>query len=139
MRGIDGHPGFGLAERMHRRLALAISLVVVASLLAWWLWRTKRVGAPTTIKEASNAAVISGDAPDPTGASNSAPTNVYAHNLMLRKGPTGFRVYVRWLRGQMARTSRNVNPSFDDPESFFIDVKKRRRSHQRRRPGKFSQ
>ena len=42
---------------------------------------------------------------------------------MLRKGSTGFRVYVRWLRGQMARTSRTVNPSFDEPESFFIDVK----------------
>src|SRR6202011_1667110 len=76
-----------------------------------------------TIKEASNAVVISGNTPSTTGASNSAPTNVYAHNLMLRKGSTGFRIYVRWLRGQMARTSRNVNPSFDDPESFFIDVK----------------
>ncbi len=42
---------------------------------------------------------------------------------MLRKGSTGFRVYVRWLRGQMARTSRNVNPSFDEPDSFVLDVK----------------
>jgi len=100
-----------------------MSLVAVVSLFAWWLWCTKHVAAPTTIKEASKAVVISGDASDTTGASNSAPTNVYAHNLMLRKGPTGFRIYVRWLRGQMARTSRNVNPSFDDPESFFIDVK----------------
>ncbi len=25
--------------------------------------------------------------------------------------------------GQMARTHRNVNPSFDDPESFSIDIK----------------
>ncbi len=41
---------------------------------------------------------------------------------MLRKGPS-FRVYVRWLRGQLARTRANVNPSFDDPESFFIDIK----------------
>src|SRR6202163_5028272 len=107
---------------MRRRPALGISLVVVVALLAWWLWRAKRVAA-ATIKEASSAVVISGNTPSATGASNSAPTNVYAHNLMLRKGPTGFRIYVRWLRGQMARTSRNVNPSFDDPESFFIDVK----------------
>ena len=42
---------------------------------------------------------------------------------MLRKGPTGFRVYVRWLRGQVARTSRNTNPSLDDPESYYIDMK----------------
>jgi hypothetical protein len=99
-----------------------MSLVVVVSLLVWRLWPTKRVAAPPAT-ESSNAGGISGDAPDTTGASNSAPTNVYAHNLMLRKGPTGFRIYVRWLRGQMARTSRAVNPSFDDPESFFIDVK----------------
>ncbi|HEX4536363.1 MAG TPA: hypothetical protein VH140_05415 [Candidatus Acidoferrum sp.] len=100
-----------------------MSLVVVVSLLALWLWRSKRVAAPTTIKETSNAGVISGNTPEVSGASDSTPTNVYAHNLMLRKGPTGFRVYVRWLRGRMARTSRNVNPSFDDPDSFFIDVK----------------
>jgi hypothetical protein len=42
--------------------------------------------------------------------------------LMLRHGPD-FRVYVRWLRGQMSRTHLNVNPSFDDPDSFFIDIK----------------
>ena len=40
---------------------------------------------------------------------------------MLRKGPS-FRVYVRWLRGQMARAHPNVNPTFDDPESFFLDI-----------------
>ena len=100
-----------------------MSLVMVVALLAFWLWRSKRVAAPPTIKEASNPVVIFGNTPEAAGASNSAPTNVYAHNLMLRKGPTGFRVYVRWLRGQLARTSRNENPSFDDPDSFFIDVK----------------
>lgn len=41
---------------------------------------------------------------------------------MLRKGPS-FRVYVRWLQGRMARTRRNVDPSFDDPESFYLDIK----------------
>jgi hypothetical protein len=40
---------------------------------------------------------------------------------MLRKGPD-FRIYVRWLRGQMVRTHPKVNPSFDDPESFFLNV-----------------
>jgi hypothetical protein len=40
---------------------------------------------------------------------------------MLRKGP-GFRVYVRWLRGQMTRAHRNADPSFDDPDSFFLDI-----------------
>jgi hypothetical protein len=103
-----------------RRVVGAVLLLAVA-LLGWWLWRAKRTAPPAVFTDSSPVA-ISGDTPD-TGASASAPTNIYAHNLMLRKGSTGFRVYVRWLRGQMARTSRNVNPSFDEPESFFIDVK----------------
>ncbi len=41
---------------------------------------------------------------------------------MLRRGPD-FRIYVRWLRGNMVRTHRDVNPSFDDPESFSLDIK----------------
>jgi hypothetical protein len=41
---------------------------------------------------------------------------------MLRKGPS-FRIYVRWLRGELVRTRRNINPSFDDPDSFFINIK----------------
>src|SRR4029077_9499072 len=57
----------------------------------------------------------------PTGP-ESAPTSVYAHNLMLRRGPD-FRIYVRWLRGQMVRSRPDVNPSFDDPESFFLEIK----------------
>ena len=47
---------------------------------------------------------------------------MYAHNLMLRRGPD-FRIYVRWLRGQMVRTRRDVNPTFDDPESFLLNIK----------------
>ena len=48
-------------------------------------------------------------------------TNVVAHNLELRKGPE-FKIYVPWLRGRMVRTRHNVNPSFDEPESFVLDV-----------------
>jgi hypothetical protein len=47
---------------------------------------------------------------------------VYAHNLMLRRGPD-FRIYVRWLRGKMVRTRLDVNPTFDDPESFLLEIK----------------
>ena len=58
---------------------------------------------------------------DKNGSVKSTRTEVYAHNLMLRKGPS-FRIYVRWLRGQMVRARRNVSPSFDDPDSFFLDI-----------------
>src|SRR5436305_8548127 len=49
-------------------------------------------------------------------------TKVFAHNLLLRKGPN-FRVYVRWLSGQMVRSQRKTNPSFDDPDSFSLDIR----------------
>ena len=42
---------------------------------------------------------------------------------MLRKGPS-FRIYVRWIRGQMLRTHPGINPSFDDPESFLLEIDK---------------
>jgi hypothetical protein len=108
---------------MHARLTVGIALVAIMTVLGWWLWPTKR-GAPSAASVNSKPAVIEASSTTIAGTSSAvAPTNIYAHNLMLRKGPTGFRVYVRWLRGQMARTSRNTNPSLDDPESFYIDVK----------------
>jgi hypothetical protein len=38
---------------------------------------------------------------------------------MLRKGPD-FRIYIRWIRGQMLRALPSVNPSLDDSESFVL-------------------
>jgi hypothetical protein len=52
-----------------------------------------------------------------------APTNVSAHNLLLRKGPQ-FRIYIRWLRGEMVRTRTNIAPSFDNPDSFVLLIRK---------------
>jgi hypothetical protein len=78
---------------------------------------------PPASTDAKPAVIDAGGTPIAGSPSALAPTNIYAHNFMLRKGPTGFRVYVRWLRGQMSRTSRNTNPSLNDPESFYIDVK----------------
>ncbi len=108
---------------MRARLTLGIALVSIVALLGWWLWRTTRATAPSASTHAKLDVIDAGGPPIAGTSSALAPTNIYAHNLMLRKGPTGFRVYVSWLRGQMARTSRNTNPSLDDPESFYIDVK----------------
>jgi hypothetical protein len=107
---------------MRLRLTLLLSAVVVilVLLLAWHLQTRKQ--APGSAAPLITTSDTSPATPGARPSSDSAPTNVYAHNLMLRKGPS-FRVYVRWLRGQMARAHRGVNPSFDDPDSFFLDIK----------------
>ena len=106
---------------MRLRVVIPICVLVLAALtIAWFAARGSRGEASAT---------ATGDAsqtPVATGAKQSAsddrgPTNIYAHNLMLRKGPD-FRVYVRWLRGQMVRTRANDDPSFDDPESFVLVI-----------------
>ena len=58
------------------------------------------------------------------GAANDRlPTTIYAHNILLRKGPN-FRIYIRWIRGQMLRTRPQVVPSFDDSDSFVLAIQK---------------
>src|SRR5580704_9256333 len=109
-----------------RGLAVLVSILIVSlTLVVWDLKSTKRAdeGSASTTATLYAEAPDTASATDGVGASSaSAPTDISAHNLLLRKGPN-LRVYVPWLRGQMVRTRRNVNPSFDDPESFFLDVK----------------
>jgi len=105
---------------MRARLAVLLSVCIL--LLTWLVWHLrskKTAGQPTA--SAISVGASSGNTTFPT-TPDSAPTAVYAHNLMLRKGPD-FRIYVRWLRGDLVRTRQNVNPTFDDPESFRLDVK----------------
>jgi hypothetical protein len=105
---------------MRARLAVLVSvciLLLVVSVV--WHLRSTRL--------ASQPAAPASTGTSPSGATiaatpESAPTAVYVHNLMLRKGPD-FRIYVPWLRGDMVRTRRDVNPTFDDPESFFLEIK----------------
>src|SRR5882724_11410724 len=104
------------------RARLALIVVVPAFLLILLIWHLKssvptqnQAGLDPSLTMPSTTLTL-------TGGSDSAPTAVYAHNLMLRKGPY-FRIYVRWLRGNMVRTRRDVNPTFDDPESFFLEIK----------------
>lgn len=105
---------------MRPRLA---ALIIVPSLLLvfvfWHLRASSPAGAPPVA--VTSPVTAPPGAPGPATA-ESAPTAVYAHNLMLRKGPD-FRIYVRWLRGNMVRTSPAVTPTFDDPESFLLDIK----------------
>src|SRR5690242_1306695 len=89
-------------------------------LAAWHFRPASRATGPSGLTGSSPATPSNPSGPETVSDSN--PTNVYAHNLMLRKGPN-FQIYIRWLRGQMIRTRPEVNPSFDDPESFFLNVK----------------
>ena len=107
---------------MRVRHVLIISAIVVLLFVLVWRFRSARNTAEPAAALTFPPPATS-LAPQRAGrSSDSAPTTVHAHNLMLRKGPS-FRVYVRWLHGQLIRAHRNVNPSFDDPESFSIDVK----------------
>ena len=105
---------------MRGRLAVLIFVCVLLLGFVVWHRRSTRLASQPAASAVSTG--ISSGAITVLTTPASAPTAVYAHNLMLRKGPD-FRIYVRWLRGNMVRTRHNVNPTFDDPESFFLEVK----------------
>ncbi|MCU1269152.1 MAG: hypothetical protein JWN74_446, partial [Acidobacteriaceae bacterium] len=105
---------------MRARLAVLVSVcILLLVFVVWHLQSTAPASQPVTspIFTGTSPGAITGPA-----TPQSAPTAVYAHNLMLRKGPD-FRIYVRWLRGNMVRTRKQVNPTFDDPDSFFLNIK----------------
>src|SRR5690348_2808066 len=102
------------------RVRVVFVLCVLAALVlfaARYVWPPKSAISPTSSSLVPGASVM---ASPPSPATEV--TNVFAHNLMLRKGP-GFRVYVRWLRGEIIPANRNVNPSFDEPGSFSREEK----------------
>jgi hypothetical protein len=105
---------------MRARLAVLVSVSILSPVLVVLYLRSARPVSKPGGSDASPTTL-----PAATATANQtefAPTAVYAHNLMLRKGPD-FRIYVRWLQGQMVRSRRDVNPTFDDPESFLLDIK----------------
>src|SRR5215469_7965118 len=106
---------------MRTRLVILVSVCIPLLAFVFWYSRSRRqTGQSATSGDvANNSALPASTAPTTT---DSTPTAIYAHNLLLRKGPD-FRIYIPWLRGNMVRTHRNVNPTFDDPESFVLDVK----------------
>jgi hypothetical protein len=96
-------------------LGSAVVLVILVACIAWYAG--VKHSRPVATANSNQAARVS------DGTDELTPTRIYAHNLMLRKGPD-FRIYVRWLSGEMRRTNKNVNPSFDDPESFVLEVQR---------------
>jgi hypothetical protein len=59
--------------------------------------------------------------PLPPLSADTAPIKLYARNVLLRRGPE-FKVYLRFLSGQMTPASRGLNPSLDHPQSFYLDI-----------------
>jgi hypothetical protein len=109
--------------KLARRLS-AIAAVITALLLGWFLGRfaMRRSSSSAAAGSPSSATLVPPVAQTPS-ASDLAPTLVYAHNIQLRKGPD-FRVYIVWISGQMLRTKATGNPSFDDPDSFILQIQK---------------
>jgi hypothetical protein len=104
--------------------AVGVISLILLIVFVWQFEKDAHLSSTSSASSTSDKTV--GTSPASGGAGNSSefsPTNVYAHNLMLRKGASGFRIYVRWLRGQMVRAARNINPSFDEPDSFVLEVK----------------
>lgn len=104
---------------MTRRSRLVPVLVIVLIAIVLLFWRTthrNHVNQPPA--EVANTAQPTAAQSSPTQTSQ---TRIHAHNLLLRKGPN-FRIYVRWLEGDLAPTSRNTNPSFDHPDSFDLNI-----------------
>src|SRR5690349_15019039 len=104
------------------RLISFISGCVVFLVLLGWYFQSVRHATASPASTASAPAAVTVIPDGLTASPASALTSVYAHNLMLRKG-AGFRVYVPWLRGEMIRLKRNVDPSFDDPDTFALEIK----------------
>jgi hypothetical protein len=100
-------------KRSHLLAGSAIVVLILVACLAWYAGvRHSRPAPQAAAADPSQTVPASGEVD---------PTRIYAHNLMLRKGPD-FRVYIRWLNGQLVQTKKSVDPSFDDPESFALEV-----------------
>ena len=54
-------------------------------------------------------------------SADTTPIQLQARNVLLRRGPE-FKVYLRFLNGQMTPARRGINPSLDNPESFYVDI-----------------
>ena len=105
--------------------ALAFLLLLLILSLVWSL-RAARQPAPATSSAPASASASSLAATttiSPPIAAELGPTTVYAHNILLRKGPQ-FRIYISWISGKLLRTQPTLDPTFDNPNSFVLLIEK---------------
>ncbi len=103
---------------MRAGLAVLLSVCILLLVFVVWHLRSTRLASQPSASATSTGKSSPGTTIPTTP--ESAPTAVYAHNLILRKGPD-FRIYVRWLRGNMVRNIGdighflNAGPVADSP------------------------
>jgi hypothetical protein len=109
-----------VAAALRPRYLVAAGVLALGILwLIWLVWPAQhQSGLPT-----NPSSSIAPSSPAPSTPDDRSPTTVYAHNILLHKGPE-FRIYIRWIRGQMLRAQPNITPSFDDPDSFLFLIQK---------------
>ena len=91
-------------------------LMAILILIAW------RMHSPANREvQGADTATVPASVVVTADAATRTPTTVYAHNLELRKGPD-FRIYVRWLRGEMQPTNPGMTPSLDNEDSFVFHI-----------------
>lgn len=101
------------------RTILLVAIIIIATgCLSWVCWR---VLSRSAVQTSTATAPVVTNVSTAKGADGS--TTLYAHNILLRKGPD-FRIYIRWISGEMLRTNPRVTPSFDDPDSFVLEIRK---------------
>ena len=107
---------------MSLRMVFAAVGVAVLLLVGFLGWRRAQqpAAASVSLQGVGAAPTEQGEASANGGR---AATLLFAHNLELRKG-ANFRVYIRWIRGHMLRTDAQRIPSFDDPDSFLLNIDK---------------
>jgi hypothetical protein len=105
------------------RTAILVVFFALALAFVWWGSRRQASSAcrPTSNLSSSVAGSDAGKSLPPSV--DGTPTHINARNLLLRKGPR-FRIYISWLRGDLVRTRAGVSPSFDNPDSFILGIKK---------------
>jgi len=102
-----------------RRSVISVSVATLMAIFILIAWRTHSTANRGTQGADTTAAPL--PAADPAEAATRVATTVYAHNLELRKGPE-FRIYVRWLRGEMQPTNSGMTPSLDNEASFIFHI-----------------
>lgn len=103
---------------MRLRPTLLLCILIALAVAILWLATTRGHENPAASAQPASSAPAAAPAEDRSAI---APTEIYAHNLLLRQGPD-LKVYIPWVRGQMIRTRASVPPSLDNTGSFIMQV-----------------